>query len=158
MRIAVVALAVVLHGAAASRAAAQAAPVADSLDARRLIEQAARDYLEGWYAGDTVRVGRALHPDLVKRHIRSLPSGRQVVFSLTRDQMVEMTRFEGGTRTPADRRGVTVRVLGVSGEIAVVEASSVEYVEYLSLARCNGRWVIVNILWRATAPEPEQRR
>jgi hypothetical protein len=31
-------------------------------------------------------------------------------------------------------------------------------VEYLSLARCNGRWAMVNILWRFQAPRdrPQQ--
>jgi hypothetical protein len=41
-----------------------------------------------------------------------------------------------------------VEVLEVSGDIAVARASSSEYLEYLSLAKCNGQWAIVNILWR----------
>ena len=31
------------------------------------IEQAALDYMEGWFTGDAKRVRRALHPQLVKR-------------------------------------------------------------------------------------------
>jgi len=157
MRIAVVTLAVVVHGAAASCAAAQAASPADSLVTSRLIEQAARDYLEGWYAGDTARIARALHPDLVKRHIDSLPGGRQVVYTMSRDRMVEMARLGGGRRTPPGLHNVSVQVLGVSGDIAVARVSSGEDLEYLSLAWCYGRWVIVNILWRFTSPGPHPR-
>ena len=126
-------------------------------DPRVLVEQTARDYLEGWYSADPVRLGRALHPDLVKRYVDSLPAGRQVVFSATREQMIEMTRLGGGTKTPGEGRKVSVRVLGISEDIAVAEASSSEYIEYLSLARCNGQWTIVNILWRFRSAPPQPR-
>jgi hypothetical protein len=86
-----------------------------------------RDYLESWYAADPDRMGRALHPDMVKRYVDSVPSGRQVVHSLTRDQMVEMARGGGGSQVPAESRRISVDVLDVSGDIAVVRASSSEY-------------------------------
>jgi hypothetical protein len=59
-----------------------------------------------------------------------------------------MTRGGGGSKVPPKRRGIAVEVLEVSGDIAVARASSSEYLEYLSLAKCNGQWAIVNILWR----------
>lgn len=34
---------------------------------RRQVERIAEDYTRGWYLGDAARLGRALHPDLVKR-------------------------------------------------------------------------------------------
>jgi hypothetical protein len=34
---------------------------------RGAVEQAALDSFEGWFDGDVERIGRALHPDLVKR-------------------------------------------------------------------------------------------
>lgn len=117
-----------------------------------LVDSVVRDYFEGWYAADFERMGRALHPDMVKRYVNALPSGRDVVHSATRDLMIEMTRAGGGSKTPAARRNISVDVLEVSGDIAVARASSSEYLEYLSLARCNGRWVVVNVLWRFKTP------
>jgi len=117
-------------------------------DARAQVASVARDYLEGWYTADPDRMGRALHPDMVKRYVDALPGGRQVVQSLTRELMVEMTRAGGGSKVPSERRNIAVNVLEVSGDIAVARASSSEYLEYLSLAKCNDRWRIINILWR----------
>jgi hypothetical protein len=57
-------------------------------DDRAQVASVARDYLESWYTADAERMGRALHPDMVKRYVDSLPTGRQVVHSLTRDLMV----------------------------------------------------------------------
>ncbi|MBZ5552101.1 MAG: nuclear transport factor 2 family protein [Acidobacteriia bacterium] len=120
-------------------------------DERLMVERIARDYFEGWYTADPERMARALHPDMVKRYVDALPGGRQVVHSATRDLMIEMTRAGGGAKVPAGDRNIAVQVLEVSGDIAVARASSSEYYEYLSLAKCNGKWVIVNILWRFQA-------
>jgi hypothetical protein len=104
--------------------------------------------LDSWYTADSERMGQALHPDMVKRYVDSLPAGRQVVHSLTRDLMIEMTRAGGGSKVPTENRNIAVDVLEVSGDIAVARASSSEFLEYLSLAKCNGQWRIINILWR----------
>ena len=127
------------------------------VDERVMIEGVARDYFEGWYAADAERIGRTLHPDMVKRYVDALPGGRQVVYSATRDLMIEMTRMGGGKKVPPEERKITVQVLEVSGGIAVARASSSEYLEYLSLAKCNEKWVIVNILWRFQSSGPHPR-
>lgn len=80
-----------------------------------------------------------------------------MVHTATRDLMVEMTRTGGGSSIPAEQRNVVVEVLEVSGDIAVARASSSEYLEYLSLARCNGQWTIINILWRFQSPPAQPR-
>jgi hypothetical protein len=61
--------------------------------------------------------------------------------------MVEKTRQGGGTDAPSDKRYYDVSVLDVYGDIASVRANSYDYVDYLHLARSEGRWVIVNALW-----------
>ncbi len=117
-------------------------------DDRSQIAGVVREYFEGWYAADPAQVARSLHPDMVKRCVDALPGGRQVVHSVTRDVMVEMTRTGGGSKTPPERWNIVVDVLDVSDGIAVARVSSSEYLEYLSLAKCNGQWTIINILWR----------
>lgn len=146
-----------LLGVAIGAALCVIAPVssaAEGTDERAQVAAVARDYLESWYTANADRMGRALHPDMVKRYVDSLPTGRQVVHSLTRDLMVEMTRGGGGSRVPPESRKIAVEVLEVSDDIAVARASSSEYLEYLSLAKCNGRWAIINILWRLQAARP----
>lgn len=124
---------------------------------RALVAGVVRDYFEGWYTADADRMGRSLHPDMVKRYVEALPGGRQVVQSATRDVMVEMTRSGGGSKVPAERRNILVEVFEVSGDIAAARASSSQYLEYLSLAKCNGRWTIINILWTFQGSPPPPR-
>lgn len=111
------------------------------------IRAAALDYIEGWYAGDTVRMARALHPDLAKRIVRPRPDGQSVLGHMTAAQLVQATAMGGGRNTPAEQRRSDVRILDIYGNAAAVRVDASDWVDYLQVAKWNGRWVIVNVLW-----------
>jgi hypothetical protein len=119
---------------------------------RSEVERTARDYIEGWYTADSARMARALHPDLVKRRIETLQDGQQVVENVTRDDMIRMTSNGGGSKTPDDQRNMSIEVLDITGDIAAVKTLSSQYVDILSMAKINGKWVIVNVLWSFISP------
>jgi hypothetical protein len=105
------------------------------------IQQAALDYVEGWYAGNVERMERSLHPDLVKRTIRA-----NQVNTLSAEKMVNFTRQEGGKAFTGKKKN-TVTILDVYHDIATVKAKSAEYIDYLHIGKVNARWVIINVLW-----------
>src|SRR5262245_41453724 len=113
------------------------------------IRRAALDYMQGWYEGDVERMSRCLHPELAKRAIlRDPQTGELRFYHLGQQQMVAKTQQGGGSEdVPADKRYYEVSTLDVSGDIACARAESYEYIDYLQLARCEGSWVIVNVLW-----------
>jgi hypothetical protein len=113
------------------------------------IRQAALDYAQGWYEGDADRMRRSLHPELAKRAILPDPqTGEERFHHLSQQQMVAKTAQGGGRDdAPADKRYYAVSVLDIYGDIATVRADTYEYVDYLHLARSQGRWLIVNVLW-----------
>jgi hypothetical protein len=113
------------------------------------IHQAALDYAQGWYEGDAERMRRSLHPELAKRAILSDPqTGAERFHHLSQQQMVAKTAQGGGSAdAPANKRYYAVTVLDIYGDIASVRADTYEYVDYLQLARSQGRWQIVNVLW-----------
>jgi len=112
------------------------------------IRQAALHYLEGWYEGNASRMETALHPELVKRSIDQLPTGRSVVRSLTALTMVEFTRAGGGKNTPKEKQKNEVTVLAVDGDIATAKTISADYIDYLHLVKVDGQWKIINVLWQ----------
>jgi hypothetical protein len=145
------ALAVVLLAASAAPVGVDAQSAADSA----AIRATALDYVEGWYTGDAARMERALHPDLAKRIVRVDPAtGRPRLASMGAADLVEGVRRGGGRETPAARRRSDVHLLDVYHNTASVRADMTEWIDYLHLARWNGRWVIVNVLWELT-PEAE---
>lgn len=109
------------------------------------IRQASLDYIEGWYQGDDLRMGRALHPSLVKRYVSSHDSN-SVLEELGWSDMVNMTKNGGGKNVPKDRYKIKLTILDMQDNIASVKAES-EYIDYLHLVKFNNRWVIINVLW-----------
>src|SRR5437870_10341527 len=58
-------------------------------DDNESIKKTALDYIDGWYAGDAVRMERALHPELAKRseeHTSELQSRGHLVCRLLLDK------------------------------------------------------------------------
>lgn len=110
------------------------------------IEAVAADYIEGWYHGDTARMDRALHPDLVKRMIvRDEETGEDTFRMVTKERMMAMTA-DGGGEDPDPAYEVTVN--HISDSIATAHVLSPEYLDLLHLARTNEGWKIANVLFR----------
>jgi len=118
------------------------------------IRQTALDYAEGWYTGDAARMERALHPDLAKRMVETGSNGRSHLDQMGALELVQITRGGGGSSTPQGRRRAEVRILDVYRGAASVRVEMSDWVDYLHLARFNGRWVIVNALWEETPASP----
>jgi hypothetical protein len=134
--------ALVLALASLTRLNAQAA--ADSAG----IRAAALDYIEGWYAGDADRMQRALHPELAKRIVNVDPrNGRSSLGQQGAMTLVNNTRSGGGKDTPVAEQRKDVRILDIFGNAATVRVDASSWVDYLQVAKWNGRWVIVNVLW-----------
>jgi uncharacterized membrane protein YeiB len=115
---------------------------------RAQIKQAALDYVEGWYAGDTLRMERALHPDLAKRGVQVNPkNGRTMVNHLSKSMMVEYTRAGVG-KTGEEVGGENeITIFEVHGDIATAKVVSSKSIDYLHLVKYNGEWKIINVLW-----------
>ncbi len=130
-------------------AAASAAPVglqaqATAADSTAIVATAL-DYLEGWYEGNADRMDRALHPDLAKRVVMNTADGKTELQHMGEQDLVGMTRRRG-ERDKVDLRD-RIRILDVFGKAAVVRADADGWVDFLQIARIEGEWVIVNVLW-----------
>ena len=111
------------------------------------ITQTALDYLEGWYAADGERMERALHPELAKRIMRTNPQGQSRLEQMGAMTLVQYARRGGGKNTPKDKQQKDITILDVFGNAASVKAVAADWIDYLHVAKSNGRWVIVNVLW-----------
>ena len=119
------------------------------------IRQAALDYIEGYYEGDGARMERALHPELAKRIVRTNEQGRSQLGQMSALSLVLGTRAGGGKDIPVANRRKDVRILDIYQNVASAKIDASDWVDYLHLAKWNGRWVIVNVLWELhPAPAP----
>jgi Putative lumazine-binding len=112
------------------------------------VEDAARDYIEGWFDGDHARMGRALHPELAKRSLERDASGAESIRTLTAREMIDMTASGKGQREDVDDRRIEVEVHDVSEGIASATVRCALYIDLLQLLKTQEGWRIVNVAWR----------
>ncbi len=105
------------------------------------------DYIEGWYTADAARMERALHPDLAKRLVYRDEKGHARLHQMSAMGLVQGTREGGGKQTPPAEQQTDVTVLDDYQNAASAKIVASGWIDYLHLARWNGQWKIVNVLW-----------
>ncbi|MEQ1762046.1 MAG: nuclear transport factor 2 family protein [Pyrinomonadaceae bacterium] len=115
-------------------------------DDRSAVKQAALDYVEGVYEVNPEKIERAVHPDLVKRgfYVEKDKPG-YLPHTMTFAQLVELSKTynkKGGI--PKD----AVKEVVVSDQTASAKVTAIWGFDYLQLAKYDGKWQIINILWQ----------
>jgi len=123
---------------------------------KEAIKQTALDYIEGWYEGNPERMERALHPDLAKRIVMTNPQGWSQLQQMSAMGLVQGVKRGGGKNTPKEKQQKDVTILDVFNNAASVKVVASDWIDYLHVAKWNGRWVIVNVLWELKQPPPTQ--
>jgi hypothetical protein len=117
------------------------------------VRQAALDYIEGWYEGSVARMTRALHPELVKRIVFT-QEGISRIEQMGASKLVANVRSGGGKKTPKEKQQKDITILDRFENAASVKIVASDWIDYLHLAKVDGRWVIVNVLWELKPRRP----
>jgi len=118
------------------------------------IKQAALDYAEGYYEGSAERMERAVHPLLFKRGIvKSNEQGDPFLVFMNSEVLIEAARSGRGKVDP-DKRNISVMVFDLNEYTASARVFTVQFNDFLHLAKVNGQWKIVNVLWRPPVQQP----
>ena len=117
------------------------------------IRQTALDYIEGWYTGNTERMERSLHPELAKRIV--IPAANNAnedrLSQMSAMRLVQLTRSGMGIIPEYEQRKEVI-ILDRDGRSASAKIVASTWIDYLHLAKWEGRWVIVNVLWELNSP------
>ncbi len=124
------------------------------------IEKACRDYVEGWAEGNTERVSKAVSPELVKRNISQDAEGASFVVDMGSSLLIGITkRNKGGAKArdyePGKPFKLDVVIYDISGDYALAKTVNTKYnfFDYCQLAKYNGEWRIINVLWGNLSPK-----
>ena len=100
---------------------------------------------------------RAVHPDLAKRIVSTNPrTGKDRLDQLSALRLVQLTRDGAGTKITKDKQQKDVTILDYYEGMATVKIVFADWIDYAHLAKFNGRWVIVNLLWQFK-PKPQEK-
>ncbi|WP_250253840.1 nuclear transport factor 2 family protein [Chryseobacterium sp. Marseille-Q3244] len=114
------------------------------------IRQAALDYIESQHSPAPNRMERALHPRMVKRTFwKDKATGKDYLRETNTESMVLLAESynKNGDKFPASPKK-EIKLLDVSDNTASVKLMADEWIDYMHLAKLNGTWKIVNVLWQ----------
>jgi hypothetical protein len=135
-----------------------AAPASAQQDAnadREAVRQAVLDYVEGIYNVEPARIERSVSPNLAKLGFYRPPAetayrpGRSMAFQ----QLVEIAKNfnkDGKLRKNAPKE---IEIYDVMDQTATVKLTADWGIDYMHLAKIDGKWMIVNVLWQSHPPK-----
>ena len=115
------------------------------------VRRAALDYLEGFYEGDSAKIVRSVRPNV--RKVGYFTPRGATTYEAEEMSYAEMIGYannfkKNGRATPATAaREVTVGE--VNDQTATAKVVAWWGIDYLQLAKYNGKWMIVNVMWQS---------
>lgn len=133
-------------------------PAGDTPDQdENLIRATVADYLEGWFSSDAKRMEQALHPNLAKYTVKKVPgSETEYLDAMGADSLIAFTAHN--QEWVKGKKTHEMKIVYRDDRIAVVHAVSDDFYDICNLARINGEWKIVQVLWGRNEPEQEPAR
>jgi hypothetical protein len=125
---------------------------AQSNDDRAAVRAAVLDYVEGFYEGDTARLVRSVWPQVRKYgYYRANPTAafQGMAMAFPNGFMNYANGVKSGrTKTPA-RAPKEITLFDVADQTASAKLVAHWGIDYLLLAKENGRWMITHVLWQS---------
>lgn len=116
---------------------------------REAVRQAVLDYVEGIYEVNPARIERSVHPELAKRGF-FVKKGETTYSSgvMTFQQLVELAGTYNKNGRVAKDAPKDVVIFDVSDQTASAKLTAVWGIDYIHLAKYDGKWKFVNVLWQ----------
>ena len=115
------------------------------------VKMAVLDYVEALYEVQPERIERSVSKDLAKvGYWRSEDKTTYRESPMSYEQLVDLAgEWNKSGRVDAEKAPKNIEILDLMDQIAVVKLSADWGIDYLNLAKKDGRWMIVNVLWQS---------
>jgi hypothetical protein len=124
----------------------QAQTAQDSLDIKRV----ALAYIEAQHNPNPKLMEGALHPRMVKRSVfRNKTAQKDFISEFFAENMIILAETYNvkGDKFPKNPRK-EIKLLDVSARTASVKLLADAWIDYMHIAKENGEWKIINVLWQ----------
>jgi hypothetical protein len=117
-------------------------------DDREAVKQAVLDYVEALYEADSSRIERSVHKELFKLGFERDKEGAYKPYRMTYQELYDLAgRWNKSGRIPKDSKKEIV-VFDVADQTASAKLTARWGIDYLHLAKFDGKWMITDILYQ----------
>jgi hypothetical protein len=122
--------------------------LAQTPDDPAAVERAALNYLEGFYEGSTDKLRQSVHPDAHKFGFY-IEDGKYKSTPMSFDEMLAYAEeVKASGNHPDENAPKSIEVLDVLDQTAVAKVYAWWGSDYMTLAKYDGNWMIVQVLWQ----------
>ena len=125
-----------------------------SSDERERVRQAVLDYVEGVYQVEPARIERSVHPNLSKHgYWREKGKDGYATGQMSFAELVEVAKnWNKSGKLPKDAPK-EITIFDVQDQTASAKLVAAWGTDYFHLAKYDGKWMIVNVLWQSPPPK-----
>ena len=117
-------------------------------DDRALIEKAIHNYVDAFYQADTTKAYESIAKDLAKRGYFTGKDGQVKEARMSFEQLIRLAQRWKSTQQITDASPKKITVFDVLDKIATAKVEAQWGIDYFHLARVNGTWTIIHVLWQ----------
>ena len=123
---------------------------------RDAVRAAVLDYVEGIYEVNPDRIERSVHPELAKRGFYPNREGNYQEAPMNYEQLHALAgRWNKDGKVDPETAPKEVIIYEVLNKTASVKLVADWGIDYMHLAKYEGKWMIVNVLWQTHPPEED---
>lgn len=124
---------------------------------RDLVYAAVEDYVDALYLVQPERIKKSVHPELMKKGFWKGKDKTAYEFAgiMTFDQLVDLAgrwNAKGNVSKDAIKK---IEIYDVQDQTASAKLTAHWGTDYFQLAKFDGKWMIVNILWQGPLQQPK---
>jgi len=117
-------------------------------DERKKIETAISNYVDAFYQADTTKAYESVAKNLAKRGFFTTKEGKLVEATMNFEQLVRFAQhWKKGENITADAPK-KITVFDIMDRTASAKVEAKWGIDYFHLAKINGKWMIMNVLWQ----------
>lgn len=124
---------------------------AQAADEKGAIEKAILNYVEAFYEADTAKAYESVARDLAKRGYY-LRNGVDQEAKMSFEQLVRLAQRWKNSQNITAASPKKITVFDVLDKIATAKVEAQWGIDYFHLAKLNGKWTIINVLWQDYRP------
>lgn len=117
-------------------------------DDKKQIERTILNYVEAFYEADTLKGYEAIARDLAKRGYYTTKDGELREAKMSFEQFMRLAQRWKNTQNITPDAPKRITVFDVLDRIATAKVEALWGIDYFHLAKLNGKWTIINVLWQ----------
>jgi len=131
-----------------------ASALSQSTDERERVRRAVLDYVEGVYQVEPARIERSVHPDLSKHgFFREKGKDGYSAGKMSFAQLIEVAKTWNKSGKLSKDAPKEITIFEVQDQTASAKLVAAWGTDYFHLAKYDGKWMIVNVLWQSPPPK-----